>query len=127
MQNKEPAPQDKNPRPKTLTAPFAVMRHTDSRGWLVRDAAGVSVFPIVRYENEEAAANEIAEAMNAYSKLGKIMKANKALTEALTAMLEVQGRRRHPLGQPDEGIAIMAAEAVSKARAAILTSEAARG
>lgn len=41
------------------------------------------------------------------------------LLAALTAMLEVQGKRRHPLGQPDEGIAYEAADAAAKARAAI--------
>ena len=41
------------------------------------------------------------------------------LLAALEAMLDVQSRRRHPLGQPDEGIAYAAADAASKARAAI--------
>lgn len=45
--------------------------------------------------------------------------AHEALVQALDAMLDVQGRRRHPLGQPDEGIATAAVEAASKARTAL--------
>lgn len=41
------------------------------------------------------------------------------LRDALRAMLDVQSKRRHPLGQPDEGIACEAADAASKARAAL--------
>lgn len=41
------------------------------------------------------------------------------LTVALRAMLDVQSRRRHPLGQPDEHIAYDAADAASKARNAL--------
>lgn len=45
------------------------------------------------------------------------------LLEACRALLDVQSRRRHPLGQPDEHIATDAAEAASKARAAIGKAE----
>lgn len=43
-----------------------------------------------------------------------------ALLSALVAMVGVQSKRRHPLGAPDEGIATMAAEAMDKARKALL-------
>lgn len=42
-----------------------------------------------------------------------------ALERALRAMMDVQSRRRHPLGQPDEGIAYDAAQAMATAEAAI--------
>ena len=45
------------------------------------------------------------------------------LLEALRALLEVHGRRRHPLGAPNEGIAYDVAASVAKARAAILKAE----
>lgn len=44
---------------------------------------------------------------------------NAALRTALDAMLDVQSRRRHPLGAPDEGIGYDAAAAASLARAAL--------
>lgn len=43
----------------------------------------------------------------------------RALEAALTAMMAVQSRRRHPLGAPDEGIAYEAAQAMANAKAAI--------
>lgn len=45
------------------------------------------------------------------------------LLAALKAMLDVQSKRRQPLGAPDEGIALEAADAASKARAAIAKAE----
>jgi len=44
---------------------------------------------------------------------------SKELLEALESMLEVQSKRRHPLGLPDEGIAYMAAKAAQRANAII--------
>lgn len=38
------------------------------------------------------------------------------LVRALEAMLAVNDKRRHPLGHPDEGIAIEVAQAVAEAR-----------
>lgn len=53
----------------------------------------------------------------------KLIAAAPDLLEALRLMLDVQTRRRHPLGSPDEGIAVDAAETVSKARAATAKAE----
>lgn len=64
----------------------------------------------------DADAEIIVTAVNSYA----CMNANlRLLREALEAMLEVQSRRRHPLGAPDEGIAYGAADAASKARTAL--------
>jgi len=41
------------------------------------------------------------------------------LVKALDAMMTVQSKRRHPLGQPDEGIAYAAADAMAKSREAM--------
>jgi len=44
---------------------------------------------------------------------------NQELLAACKALLAAQSSRRHPLGEPDEGIATMCAEAASRANAAI--------
>lgn len=49
----------------------------------------------------------------------RLIAAAPELLAACEALLDVQSSRRHPLGSPDEGIATAAAEAASKARAAI--------
>lgn len=50
-------------------------------------------------------------------------KINANLLAAAKALLDVQSRRRHPLGAPDEGIAYDAAAAASMARDAIAAAE----
>lgn len=66
----------------------------------------------------EANARRIAACVNACQ--GIDPEAVPLLIEALDAMMRVQSKRRHPLGAPDEGIATMAAEAMDKARKALL-------
>lgn len=53
------------------------------------------------------------------SELERLRKLSAEMYVALDAMLDIQSARRHPLGQPDEGIAYSAAAAAAKARNAI--------
>lgn len=53
--------------PGPLRPPFRVFKHEDSLGWCVKDAHDQGIYPIVRREEEEAAAHQIADALNAAS------------------------------------------------------------
>lgn len=71
-------------------------------------------------DNLRAVMLERNEAASQHYNVARLAEARVARLEtALAAMLDVQSRRRHPLGQPDEGIAYDAAAAASLARAAL--------
>lgn len=57
------------------------------------------------------------------SENARLIAAAPELLAALREMLDVQSRRQHPLGLPNEGISGDAASAASKARAAITKAE----
>lgn len=69
----------------------------------------VDVAPVPPDADDEADAIKVINLLNAASDL----------LAALKEMLDVQNRRRHPLGLPDEGISYDAAAAASKASVAI--------
>lgn len=58
-------------------------------------------------------------ALVAEAALTKEVRLRRAAQRACEALLDVQSRRRHPLGDPDEGLAMMAAEAARLARAVL--------
>ena len=82
-------------------------------GDLILDAGGEQVGAITgdrtTADQDDANAALIVRAVNCHEDL----------VAALEAMVDVQSRRKHPLGLPDEGISHDAADAASKARAAL--------
>lgn len=69
------------------------------------------------------AQSELVVAWTGVREAARVRVAAPKLLSALKAMLDAQSARRHPLGMPDEGIAVQCAEAASLARAAIAEAE----
>lgn len=89
---------------KHTPGPWKTAGHGNGRGELPIRANGKTI-AIIRD------AGRLADA--------HLIDARPDLLAALQAMLEVNDKRKHPLGAPDEGIGYDAAQAISKARAAI--------
>lgn len=84
--------------------PLAIIEDTD-------DGLGICEVGYLREQKSGATPKQLA--------IARLIAAAPDLLAACNALFDVQSRRRHPLGAPNEGIAYAAAAATNKARAAI--------